>query len=145
MNNAQDNAYTVLYPSQSVHNSCCGVNTLYQTIDPNQPFETTAVGPASVKHLYSGIPNYYPIQKITRPIGTLYSSDYFSTHLSGVGRGKRIGYNYKPYPLTDRNVRETREYADYILEYPDFREWTRYPVFTTTTLNNPNTIPKMYE
>ena len=138
MNRVQHNQLDVVYPRQPSHNSCCGVNEVYQTISPHQDYTTTAVGPATIKHLYTGIPNWYPVQKITRPNDTLYNSDYYQTHLIGSGQGKRIGYRYKPYPFTDRNVRETREYTDYILPYNDFRAWTKYPVIRDSSVNNPD-------
>jgi hypothetical protein len=119
----------------------CGVNQIYQSLPPSSPhnptyWETTAAGPSTIKHLYSGIPNWYPFQKITRPVGTLYEHDYSQFHETGSGKGKRISYHYKPYPLTDRNVRETREYADVILPYMDIRNFIKYPIQRDSTLNS---------
>jgi len=130
------------YPEQPGYSKNCNINQIYQSIPPSSPneptfWETTAVGPTSVKHIYTGVPNYYPYQKITRPTNTLYGHDYSQFHESGVGKGKRISYHYKPYPLTDRNVRETREYSDYMLPYMDTRSWIKYPVIETTSVNNP--------
>ncbi len=137
-NKIQVNQYNPSYPIQpQTDPRSCGINEIYRTIHPDQPWERTAVGPSSIKHLYTGIPNYYPIRRINRPVDTLYGTDYSLYHKTGVGRGKRIGYQYKIYPLTDRNVREQRVYADYILPYMDFKAWTRHPIVRDSTPNSP--------
>nr|QBK84792.1 MAG: uncharacterized protein LCDPAC01_02730 [Pithovirus LCDPAC01] len=147
---AIQNAYDPVYPAQPGYNPNCGINEIYQTIPSSSPhnrtnWEHTAVGPSSIKHLYTGIPNWYPIRKITRPVGTLYEHDYSQFHETGVGKGKRISYQYKPYPLTDINVREVHEYADYMLPYMDFRAWTKYPVRRDASVNSPlQTYPQAY-
>lgn len=138
---AIQNALNPQYPRQPLYNPYCGVNQIYQTIPSSSPhpptaWETTAVGPASMKHIYTGIPNWYPYMKITRPVGTMYEHDYSQFHNSGVGQGKRISYQYKVYPFTDRNVRESREYADYVLPYMDFRDWEKYPIIRDASLNS---------
>lgn len=143
---AIQNPYNPVYPQQPGYTSNCPVNEIYQTLPPSSPivtgenptrWETTAVGPASIKHLYSGIPNWYPIRRITRPVNTLYGHDYSQFHETGVGRGKRISYNYKVYPFTNRNVREVHKYADYILPYMDWSNWTKHPVRRDSTVNSP--------
>lgn len=144
-NKIQVNAYDPYYPKQPDFNPNCGTNELYQTIPegPAEAFytptawETVAAGPASIKHLYTGVPNYYPPRKITRPVDTLYGHDYSQYHRTGVGRGKRISYQYKVYPLTNRNVREERVYADYVLPYMDISNWTHHPVIRDNSLNSP--------
>lgn len=138
---AIQDALNPYYPSQPGNCKGCPVNQIYQTLPPSSPnyptaWETTATGPSTMKHIYTGIPNYYPLMKITRPVGTLYEHDYSQFHNTGVGRGKRISYHYKPYPLTDRNVRETREYADFILPYMDTRTFTKYPIQRDSTVNS---------
>lgn len=135
-------AYNPYYPKSPQYDPACGINEIYQSLPPSSPhnptyWERTAVGPASIKHLYTGIPNWYPFRKISRPVGTLYEHDYSQFHENGSGKGKRISYTYKPYPLTDRNVRETREYADVILPYMDTRAWTKHPVVRDTSVNSP--------
>jgi len=152
-NKVQVNYYDPVYPEQPGYCKDCGVNQTYQTLPPSPPYppgygtkwETVAASPATIKHLYSGVPNYYPIRKITRPVGTLYEHDYSQYHTTGVGKGKRISYQYKPYPLTDRSARETREYADYTLPYMDFRYFTKYPVRRDASLNSSlQTFPRAY-
>ena len=139
------NALEPRYPSQPAFEPGCPNNQIYQTLPPSSInewssptlWERTAVGPTSMKHLYTGIPNWYPYQRIDRPIGTLYEHDYSQFHKTGVGRGKRISYQYKAYPLTNRNVRETRLYADYMLPYMDWSEMVKHPVKRDSTLNSP--------
>lgn len=139
---AIQNALNPYYPKQPGFAPDCGINEIYQSLPSSSPhspttWESTAVGPSSIKHLYTGIPNWYPYRRITRPTGTMYEHDYSQFHESGVGRGKRISYQYKVYPFTNRNARETRVYADYILPYMDYRNWTKHPVQRDTTLNSP--------
>lgn len=139
--NVIQDAYNPYYPQTPNIDPNCGVNQIYQSLPPSSPhnptfWEKTAVGPSSIKHLYTGIPNWYPYRKIVRPVGTLYEHDYSQFHENGSGTGKRISYHYKPYPLTDRNVRETREYADVILPYMDMRTFTKHPVKRDTTINS---------
>ena len=138
------NALNTYYPKTPSYDSNCPVNQLYQSLPASSRngesfptyWETRTAGPTSMKHLYSGIPNWYPMQTITRPVGTLYEHDYSQFHNTGVGRGKRISYQYKPYPLTDRNVRETHEYADYILPYINIQGWQHHPVRRDSTVNS---------
>jgi len=125
------------YPSQPVYNNQCAVNEIYKTIPNDIPWVREASGPATIKHLYTGIPNFYPYRKMSKPYDSLYGYDLSQFHKSGVGEGKRISYTYKVYPLTNRHARETREYADKLLPYMDFREWTKYPVERDATLNSP--------
>ena len=133
------NPLSPIYPEQPAFRPGCFVNEIYQSLPPSSPnyptsWETTAVGPASLKHLYSGIPNWYPIQMINRPVGTMYEHDYSQFHETGVGKGKRISYQYKAYPFTNRNVREVRMYADHILPYPTWS--TKHSVQRDSTLNS---------
>jgi hypothetical protein len=143
-----------VYPVQPPHNPGCAINSIYQTLPANRgngplvqgpddvvggPTEwvEVAAGPMSIKHLYTGTPNWYPYRRKRVPVGTMYEHDYSQYHTSGVGRGKRISYQYKLYPFTNRNVREFREYADYMLPYMDSMQWVKHPVITDTTLNSP--------
>jgi len=143
MPNVLQDAFNPYYPQQPAFDPNCDVNELYQSLPPGNlspqgptAWESTAAGPSSIKHLYTGIPNWYPIRKITRPVNTLYGHDYSQFHQTGVGKGKRISYTYKPYPLTDRNVREVNVYGDYILPYMDFRAWTKHPVRRDASVNS---------
>ena len=151
--------YNPGYPAQPPYHPGCGVNEIYKTIPPTPPyapgegteFETTAVGPSSIKHLYSGIPNFYPYRRITRPVNSLYGHDYSQYHSHGAqGKGKRISYHYKVYPLTNRHAREVQEYSDELLPYMDMSEWTKHPVRRDASVNSPLQdypqayIPDMY-
>ena len=138
------NALDPKYPSQPIFNKNCPINQIYQSLPPSSInsssyptlWERTAAGPTSIKHLYTGIPNWYPFQTIDRPIGTMYEHDYSQFHETGVGKGKRISYQYKAYPLTNRNVRETRIYADYMLPYMELQNFVKHPVKRDSTLNS---------
>ena len=130
------------YPQQPEHEGCCDVNQIYQSLPPSSPnFPTawryTAANPSTIKHIYTGEPNWYPFMKIAQPVGTLYEHDYSQFHENGVGTGKRISYQYKPYPLTDRSVRETHEYADYMLPPIDMRALQKHPVRRDASVNSP--------
>ena len=138
---AIQDALNPYYPKQPDYNKCCGINQIYQSLPSSSPhsptaWETTVAGPTSVKRLYTGVPNYYPVQEITRPVGTMYEHDYSQFHETGVGKGKRISYQYQVYPFTNRNVREVRDYADWTLPYMDFREWTKYPILRDSSVNS---------
>lgn len=130
------------YPQEPNREECCEVNTIYQSLPPSSPnyptyWRTTAAGPSSIKHIYPDRPNWYPFMKISQPVGTLYEHDYSQFHETGVGQGKRISYQYKPYPLTDQNVRETHNYADYILPPIDTRQLQKHPVRRDASVNSP--------
>lgn len=154
---AIQDALDPVYPIQPPYNPGCTNNQIYQTLpsartptsEAQGPYdviggptrwETTAAGPTSIKHLYTGIPNWYPNIHDHHPVGTMYEHDYSQFHTSGVGRGKRISYQYKLYPFTNRNVRERREYADYMLPYMDTRDWAKHPVVRDTTLAIADTV-----
>lgn len=101
------------YPRQPHFDPNCGVNEVYKTLPRPWPWEGSMAGPASIKHIYTGIPNYYPPMRIYKPTGTMYEAD-----LSQIGPyGIRFSYHSKMYPLTHRHAREVREYADYFLPY----------------------------
>lgn len=126
--------YFPAYPAQPGYDKNCYVNQRYKTLPKGFPMETVAAGPSSMKHLYTGVPNYYPMQKIMKPIGSMYEAD-FSQYSQN---GKRLSYHYKVYPFTHRHAREIREYSDYLLPYMSFEEWTKYPVIRDSTFNIPN-------
>jgi hypothetical protein len=145
------------YPQQPERSRSCGTNLIYRTLPPyNEPtpetggttyWETTVAGPATIKSLYpeSISANYYPPLLASRPIDTLYGHDYSLFHKSGVGKGKRIGYQFKPFPFTDRYVREVRDYADEIIPAPNFMSHVMWPVQTDQTLNSPTQVlPQAY-
>lgn len=128
------NHYYPRFPEQPEFVEGCQTNVIYKTLPEGHPTELISAGPASMKHLYGG-PNYYPVQHIQRPVGTMYESDLSMYHV-GVAKDKRISYHHKAFPLTNRHVREVREYADYILPYMDFRAWTKHPVKREQSLNS---------
>lgn len=146
MNTTIPNALNSYYPPQPSKNELCLVNETYQTLPPPSinpaswpvEWEKVTYGPTTVKHLYGKTPNYYPTQSIYRPVNTLYGHDFSEFHNSGVGKGKRIGYGYKPYPFTNINNREVRSYSDTILPTMDVRKFTSYPVLKgDASLNSP--------
>lgn len=156
--NALLDALNPYYPKQPPHSNSCGVNLIYRTLPPYNEatpenggttyWETTVSGPATIKSLYppfSG-PNYYPPLLASRPVDTLYGHDYSLFHKSGVGKGKRIGYQFKPFPFTDRSVYEAREYADKIIEAPNFMSHVMWPVQVDQTVNSPTQVlPQAYK
>jgi len=142
MSATNQNALNPNYPEEPEFNPNCLNNTIYQSLPPTSPdyptrWETKVTGPTSMKHIYTGVPNWYPVQTINRPIGTMYEHDYSQFQDSNIGRGKRISYHYKAYPLTNRNVRETHRYADYML--PSMGAWKpkEYPIIRDASLNSP--------
>lgn len=143
----QRNYYKPQYPKSPDWCPDCPVNVVYQTLpnadDPRYNptyFRKTITGPTSMKHIYTGIPNYYPLIKKVEPVDTLYGHDYSQFHTGvpgGIANGKRMSYHYKLYPFTNRNVKEVREYADYMLPYMFPKEFTKYPVMRDQTVNSP--------
>lgn len=153
--NVLQDALNPFYPAQPSTTNSCPVNLVYRTLPPyNEPtpetggityWETTVAGPATIKSLYTGIPNYYPPQLISSPVDTLYGHDYSLFHTSGVGKGKRMSYQAQMYPFTDRNVREFRWYADTIIPRPDFMSKIKNPVVRDATVNSPiQVLPQAY-
>jgi len=143
----QQNALNPMYPRQPGFCDTCPVNQVYQTLpeDPSVVWETTAVGPSTIKHLYSGVPNYYPYQRITRPVGTLYERDFSQMHDNGASKGKRMSYQPKLYPFTNRNIKEVREYSEEILPYMDYKSWTKHPVIRDSSVNSSlHIFPNVY-
>ena len=119
------------YPRQPHFDPNCGVNEIYKTLPHPWPWESSVAGPASMKHIYSSVPNYYPPMRINRPVGTMYEADF-----SQIGPyGKRFSYHSKMYPLTHRHAREVRQYADYILPYVDPGRSTLLPRTRDASLN----------
>lgn len=131
-NRIQTNLYNVQYPPQAPYNENCFVNQTYQTLPEGWPRKLSPVGPSSIKHIYTGIPNYYPIRYINNPNETLYDADFSQFGVFG----KRISYGAKLYPYTDRYNREVEEYADFILPQPDLRNYTQYPVVRDAKLSS---------
>ena len=128
------NPLTPYYPHNPSYDPNCSVNQVYQTLPSYTPWSINTAGPSSIKHLYTGKPNYYPMMKISKPVGTLYNTDNSQFVCSGIGKGKRLSYQYKPYPFTDKNVREVSEYADHLLPYADYP--IKHPIIHNTTVNS---------
>lgn len=115
-------AYYTGYPVQPPYCPGCPVNVKYDTLPNSWPRHTTVMGPSNVKHLYTGIPNYYPPQIISRPIGTMYDTD-----LSRFGpHGNRETYGFQAYPFMQHSIQETREYSDSFIPVLDLKELTKY-------------------
>jgi hypothetical protein len=117
-----DGAYYTAYPQQPSYNPHCAVNIKYDTLSNNFPRKTTTWGPTSLKHLYTGIPNYYPVQKISRPVGTMYDYDTSSFGPFGI----RETYGFQAYPFHHVSNREVREYSREIIPVLDLFEQTKY-------------------
>ena len=137
------------YPIQPDVNCNCSVNQIYKTIPNNfgdctypsngVEWEIVASSPSTIKQLYTGVPNSYPIRTTARPKNTLYGFDFSQFEMTGENLRipKRMSYHYKVYPFTHRHARELRHYEPKILPYMDNTEWTRYPVTTDASLNLP--------
>ena len=85
-------------------------------------------GPTSIKSLYTGMPNYYPMLTIERPQNSLYGADLGTIPPQLGDNQHRETYQYKVYPLTDRNIRERRPYSSDIIPYPTILDWQHVPV-----------------
>ena len=119
------------YPKPQPCNPECSVNSIMKTLSSSWPRRVELKGPASLKHLYTGIPNYYPVQKRFVPVDTMYGHDFTRYNPAGV----RQFLHFKAYPLTHKYVREVQNYADYFLPFPSIQNWQERPV-TTPTSNN---------
>jgi len=117
------------YPRQPDYNPECGVNQKYKTIPQEWPREKVVASPASMKRIYTGVPNHYPYAYNYRPVGTMYEQD-----LSQFGpQGKRETYHYKVYPFTHRHAREVNEQAR-VIPYDGIEAWTKHPVVRDSVL-----------
>lgn len=143
------------YPQQPKFRPNCQTNNRYKTLpqyedarDPwTQPLteiskETAAscgrkfafpmvsefAGPSSLRSLYSG-PNFYPPQRRTRPVGTMYDMDLGEL---GFG-GRRETYHFRAYPFHHRYAREIVQYRGDILPEPNIKAWQSNPVVESTT------------
>jgi hypothetical protein len=94
----------------------CPVNIEYDTISNNYPKQVSILGPSSLKHIYTGIPNFYPPMTKAIPYNTMYGPD-----LSSYGPfGKRNTYGFQAFPFHSQSNREIREYTT-------GREWEKIP------------------
>lgn len=79
------------------------------------------MAPSNVKHLYS--PNLfdYEQRRIFTPRNTLYGHDFSQIYPNGMGLTKIIGGgHFKVWPLTNVNIRESREYTDHYFLKPPY-------------------------
>jgi hypothetical protein len=116
-------------PKQPTYEASCHVNEKIQTIPEGFPMTTEVWGPTSLKHLYTAVPNYYPVQKQTRPYGSMYDSDLsqFDEY------GRRQSYQYQIDPFHHRNVKEILHYqkangGQAFLPIPSTRQMVAYPL-----------------
>ena len=88
-------------------------------IGSNVRWETVPTSPASVKHLYSGIPNHYESMYSSVPMDTIYGHDFSQTYPNGLGKKKIIGGgHYKVWPLTNQHTFESRNYSSQYFRKP---------------------------
>lgn len=127
----QRDYYHPTYPKQICHNHHCGTNIKHKGLPELDcegnpwPWSYTAAGPTTMKHIYTGIPNYFPPQMISRPLNTMYGNEFQQTDDV---YGKRQSYHWKAYPFTHKHIREKRVYSSQILPYMSVSNWTRYPI-----------------
>lgn len=117
-----DGSYYNSYPVQPCFKSSCPTNIEFDTIPPNFPKQTTIMGPNSLKHLYTGIPNYYPQQTITKPYNSMYGYDTSSYGAHGI----RQSYGFQIYPYHHFSPREIREVSDTFIPVLKQMEHTKY-------------------
>jgi hypothetical protein len=132
-----DGSYINRVPQQPVYCDSCQINTEIKTIPNNFPYVRTIWGPTSLKHLYTGIPNYYPYQTITRPYNSMYGQDLSQYDVYGM----RLSYGHNQLdPFFHHHAREVGHYTKtptgkQFLSTPDIRTMMRYPVANEGTLN----------
>lgn len=98
--------YSVI-PGENDINRCCPSNIEYDTISNNYPKQVSILGPSSLKHIYTGIPNWYPPMTKAIPYNTMYGPD-----LSSYGAfGTRNSYGFMAYPFHHQSNREIREFT----------------------------------
>ena len=109
-------------PSNFVYDPECPINQQARIIPDNAGvcWRREPMPQSTVKHLYDG-PLNYGQRFILRPQGTLYDHDFVQTHPTGLGRHKVLaGGHYLTYPLTNRHVREARDYTSYYFPKPQW-------------------------
>lgn len=110
------------YPTQPPYCSTCDLNTRYKTLPNGWPMNVT-IKNSTLKSLYSG-PLYYPYQYLYYPVDTMYREQFYEADYPG----QLKHYHFQAYPLTDRYVREVREYRGDMLPYPSLVAWSEKPV-----------------
>ena len=113
-----------IYPQIQQESTQCNVNLKYKIFYPR--VKNRIYNNSITKNLYSGIPNYYPLETYKMPINTLYNADASQFDKSGF----RESYHYKIYPFTHRHAREIREYENFNIPIPNIQEWTKYRIIT---------------
>lgn len=148
-------AHRTQWPRQPARkNGCALPQQFYKTLPETPeagvvwPRRRDVAGPASVKHLYTDIPHYYPNQIRYTPEGTMYEHDLTTRDIGP----RRFSFHYKAYPFTHRYAREVNSYLEWgpgagadpgapgapdgkegkivMMPYPDVRRWSK-PVVVT--------------
>lgn len=117
--------YNYIYPKEPSVCKKCPSNVDYDVPPRDQEWNTTILGPTNLKHIYTGIPNYYPIQKLTRPYNSLYGKD-----LSKYNEiGERQTYGAQVYlPPMNYSPIEVRQYSKDVIPILDLFQLTKYKV-----------------
>ena len=87
------------------------------------PWESKMMSSASVKNLYTEIPNHYPPQLTMVPaISSLYDVNIRQTYPTGKGREKILGGGHmKMWPLTNAHIFESRDYTETSFPRPSWQ------------------------
>lgn len=122
--NRVENPLDFRYPRGCSQNTkSCEVNNVDLTLPKGYPRRRVPVN-VTQKSIYTGIPNYYPLQYKEMPVGTIYEND-FSQFQSN---GKRVSYTRQMYPFTDRVVREASCWSGSIAPIIDTRFLSKHPI-----------------
>lgn len=147
------NDFNPQYPSQPSFKKDCPVNYSYQTIrgNPRVQWAVRPTTPTTIKNLYTGIPNFYPLDRYYAPENSFYGHDFSQFIIPGVRNppvvsqreldilgvdGVRLNYGWKPYPFSDRVMNETVPIANSDLPYMSYRKWVKTPVVNDNNLNS---------
>lgn len=117
-----DGSYYNSYPLESNYDPFCPINIEFDTLSNGFPKRTTIMGPNSLKHLYTGEPNFYPQQTITKPLNSLYGYDTSSYGPHRI----RQSYGFMPYPYHHYSPREVREVSDTFIPVLKQMDQTHY-------------------
>lgn len=117
-----DGSYYNSYPIQSSYTPFCPTNIEIDTLSNGFPKQTTIMGPNSLKHLYTGVPNYYPQQTISKPFNSLYGYDTSSYGPHGL----RQSYGFMAYPYHHYSPKENHEVADTFIPILKQMDQTKY-------------------
>lgn len=125
-NKRLENAELGIYPKVINYSQKCDLNERI-AYSNDVPWERVLFPPTTLKHLYTGIPNYYPFRYSYKPKGTMYDINLTQHWRTGLGKDKVIGGgNYKMWPLTNMMIREERDYNSLSFQRPQI-EWPLIP------------------